>query len=296
LDRIVATTVRWVPRPLVGRLARRYVAGPTLDDGVQAARRLMREGSLVTFDHLGEFITALPEGEQSATIYKQILERIRKEQLEAGISLKLSSFGLLLDEEAALNNVRAVLLRARELDIFVRLDMEDSPTHDATFRIYRALREEGFSKLGLVLQARMRRALLDLEALHDLTPSYRLCKGIYLEPEEVAYQGFQEIQENYLLLLARILDLGSQVGIATHDPHLVEEGEKIVKERGLGNEAFEFQMLLGVAPRLRARLLEQGYRLRIYVPFGQDWYAYCVRRLQENPAIGGHVLRALFRR
>lgn len=296
LDRFIASTIGLVPRPLVWRVARRYVAGASADAGMEVARSLQEEGCCATFDILGEFVTRVEEGDERAEAYLDVLRRIRREGLDANISVKLTSFGLHLDEETAYRRLRHVVDTAHGLGNFVRIDMEDSSCTDATLRCYRRLREEGRDNVGVVLQAYMRRTLDDIEALAPLRPNYRLCKGIYVEPPEVAYKGFQEIRDNFVAALERMLDLGSYVGIATHDEALVAAGREAVDRRGLGLGAYEFQMLLGVTPGLRRTLVEAGHRLRVYVPFGADWYAYCVRRLKENPRIGRHVVQALFRR
>ena len=295
VERLVGAALSWVPRPLVGRVARTYVAGETLDEALDTARELEREGCRVTFDLLGEFISRMEEADRRVVGYLDILDRIQDEGLPANVSVKLTAFGLLLDEEGACANLRRVVARARDYGNFVRIDMEDSPCHAATFRIYRRLRGMGFDNLGLVLQARMRSGLDDIRRLSDLRPNYRLCKGIYVEPEEIAFQDFQEIRDNYMAMLKAMLDGGSYVGIATHDTWLVERSLELLRERGLGRDDYEFQMLLGVRPELRRKLVGEGHALRVYVPFGRDWYAYSVRRLKENPAIALHVIRAMFR-
>ena len=167
--------------------------------------------------------------------------------------------------------------------------MEDSSCTDETLRLYRELREAGLDNVGIVLQAYLRRTLADIEALSDLTPNVRLCKGIYVEPEEIAYQGFDEVRENFVRALEALLEGGSYVGIATHDEWLIREGERLVREAGRLRGEYEFQMLLGVRPERGTQLVEQGHRLRIYVPYGEQWYAYSLRRLQENPKIAGYI-------
>jgi len=172
---------------------------------------------------------------------------------------------------------------------FVRIDMEDSSTTDDALRLYRGLRAAGLDNVGIVLQAYLRRTLDDIDALADLRPSVRICKGIYVEPPELAYQGYEEVRANFVRALEALLDAGSYVGIATHDEWLVSEGRRIVGRRGLGSDQYEFQMLLGITEQLGDRLVREGHRLRIYVPFGEHWYAYSMRRLQENPKIAGYI-------
>jgi len=203
---------------------------------------------------------------------------------------------LLLDEDNAYGRVRQLVTHAATLGNFVRIDMEDSTCTDATLRIYGRLRAEGLDNVGLVLQAYLRRTGADVEAFADLTPSYRLCKGIYVEAEEVAFKDAEEIRSNYRRVLKAMFDGGSYVGIATHDQALVEAGRAVAAERELADDRYEFQMLLGVTEGIRARLVSEGHRLRVYVPYGRDWHAYCVRRLKENPRIGRYVFLGLFRR
>ncbi|HMS17688.1 MAG TPA: proline dehydrogenase family protein [Planctomycetota bacterium] len=277
-------------------MASRYVAGETMDEAVRVVRDLMASGGCATFDVLGEFITKESEADETLEQYMELLHRIVEEQLDANVSIKLTGFGLLLDEEACYARVRQLVALATTLKCFVRIDMEDSPVTDRTLAIYRRLRSEGFDRVGVVLQAYLRRTPGDVESLASLRPSYRLCKGIYVEPEAIAYKGRGEIQAQYRTLLEQMLDRGSYVGIATHDPDLVASSRALVAKRGLKRDQYEFQMLLGVAETLRASLISEGHRLRVYVPFGRDWYAYSIRRLKENPSIGRHVLRGLFSR
>lgn len=295
-DRLLASSIGLVPRSVVKRVAWRYVAGETLDDAVATARALADKGCCATFDLLGEFITEERQAEEAAAEYRAVLDRIHADGLDANISIKLTAFGLQLDAEKTYERVRDLVAHARELDNFVRIDMEDSRCTDPTLDIYRRLRGEGFDNVGLVLQAYLRRTLGDIEALREFRPSYRLCKGIYVEPEEIAYKDADEIRDNYKAALAAMLDGDSYVGIATHDAALVEAGRAAVAERGLTPDRYEFQMLLGVTEGLRASLVADGHRLRVYVPYGKDWYAYSVRRLKENPRIGRYVFLGMFRR
>ncbi len=251
---------------------------------------------MVTFDLLGEFIHELAEADRTAAEYGAILDRIRSERIDGNVSVKLTAFGLLLDEASTGDRVRGVVKRAADHGSFVRIDMEDSPCTDRTLALYRRLRQDGFSNCGVVLQAYLRRTLGDVEALRALAPNYRLCKGIYVEPEAIAYKDADEIRRNYLAALDAMFDAGSYVGIATHDERLVVQAEERIRARGLSRERYEFQMLLGVTDALRRRIVASGHRLRVYVPFGRDWYGYCTRRLKENPRIGRYVLLAMLGR
>jgi proline dehydrogenase len=209
--------------------------------------------------------------------------------LDSNVSVKLTALGLNLDYDVCRADLRVVVEDAASRGNFVRIDMEDSSTTDDTLRLYRELREEGYDNVGVVLQAMLRRTYDDIAGLADLKPNVRLCKGIYVEPPEVAYQDFEEVQASYVGALEALLDAGSYVGIATHDEWLLDEGRRLVAEHGLSRAEYEFQMLLGVRPRLGDELVREGHRLRIYVPFGRHWYAYSLRRLQENPKIAGYI-------
>lgn len=296
LDRLIAATVGIVPKFMVRRVAWRYVAGETLDEAVAVVNQLASQGCCATFDLLGEFVEELSQADDAVSEYRAVLDRISADGLDANISVKLTAFGLLIDEEEAYKRVRELVEHAASLGNFVRIDMEDRHCTDATLRIYRRLRAEGFQNVGAVLQAYLRRTLDDVAELSDLQPSYRLCKGIYVEPEEVAFKGFEEIRDNFKRTLDAMLDGGSYVGIATHDGALVEAGRAAVASRGLDADRYEFQMLLGVTEVMRKRLVEEGHRLRVYVPYGRDWYAYSVRRLKENPRIGRYAFLGLFSR
>jgi proline dehydrogenase len=281
-----------VPRPVVRRLAAPYIAGDTLDDAMAAVRRLNREGKLATVDVLGEEIESAREAERITGAYYRALERIETERLDANISVKLSGLGLELGEELCRGNLESLVLDAKARDSFVRIDMEDSSTTDATLRIYRSLRVAGHENLGVVLQAHLRRSRDDVPGLANV----RLCKGIYVEPAELAFQDPDEIRTSFLELLDSLLDQGTYVGIATHDDALLEAACGRVEARGLGREDYEFQMLLGVRPERGEELVRRGHRLRVYVPFGTHWYEYSIRRLQENPRLAGYAAADTLRR
>jgi proline dehydrogenase len=205
------------------------------------------------------------------------------------VSVKLTGLGLNLGYDVCGANLETVVADAASRGNFVRIDMEDSSTTDDTLRLYRELRADGHENVGVVLQAMLRRTVADIGALAPLRPSVRLCKGIYVEPHEVAYREFGAVRANYVRALEALLDAGCYVGIATHDEWLLEQAQQIVSERGLGRDEYEFQMLLGVRAELGNRLVRDGHRLRIYVPFGRHWYAYSLRRLQENPKVAGYI-------
>jgi proline dehydrogenase len=296
LDRAIVNVLPAVPKGVVRRISSRYIAGTELTDAVGVVSQLNEAGKMATIDVLGEEITSVDEAMEIMREYRYVFETIEREHLDSNVSVKLTGLGLKLGYGLCWRNLEKVVSHAAEVGNFVRIDMEDSSTTDDTLRLYRQLRDDGLDNVGVVLQARLRRTLDDIDSLADLTPNVRICKGIYVEPAEIAFQDFDEVRENYVAALEKLLDGGSYVGIATHDEWLITEGKRAVEERGLQREQFEFQMLLGVRRRLASSLVEEGNRLRIYVPFGEQWYAYSMRRLQENPKIAGYIAADTFGR
>ena len=292
LDRAIVRLLPAVPRPVVQRLSSRYIAGPTLDDAVRVVGRLNAKGKAATVDVLGEEIASADEARAIAGQYHDVLARLDEEKLDAGISIKLTALGLELDLELCHENLEAVVVDAAARGRFVRIDMEDSSTTDRTLALHRRLRDEGHENLGVVLQAYMRRTLEDIPGLDNV----RICKGIYVEPADVAFQEFDEVRRSYVRSLEALVAQGSYVGIATHDEYLIEQALRIVGDAGLPPHGYEFQMLLGVRPDRADELVAAGHRLRVYVPYGTDWYEYSVRRLQENPRLARHVAADTLRR
>ena len=290
IDKAVVRVLPAVPKAVVRRISSRYIAGSELADARRVVAELNAAGKLATVDVLGEEIVNPEEARAIAGAYLEVLDVIDEDGLEANVSVKLTALGLLLDPELARANVRAIAARGR----FVRIDMEDSSTTDATLELYRGLRTEGVDNVGVVLQAMLKRTVADAEALAGA--NVRLCKGIYLEPEEIAFTDFDAVRANYVRTLRTLLDGGCYVGIATHDDWLVEQALREVRERSLRPEQYEFQMLLGVQTALGDRLVAEGHRLRIYVPFGRHWYEYSLRRLQENPKVAGYIAGDTLRR
>ncbi len=288
-DRAIVRLLPAVPRPVVQKLSERYIAGPELKDAREAVRRINAEGKLATIDVLGEEITTEEEAAAIVRAYQDVFADIERCGLDANVSVKLTALGLKLGHDLCRDNLRTVVEDAASRGNFVRIDMEDSSTTDDTLRLYRELREEGHRNLGVVLQAMLRRTVSDIDALADLRPSVRLCKGIYVEPPEIAYQDYEAVRASFVRALEALLAAGSYVGIATHDDWLLREGRRLVAEHGLTRDDYEFQMLLGVRAELGEELVVDGHRLRIYVPFGRHWYAYSLRRLQENPKIAGYI-------
>ena len=289
LDRAIVRLLPAVPQPVVERLAQRYIAGPELKDARETVRRLNREGKMATIDVLGEEITSEADAAAIVRAYQDVFADIEHCGLDSNVSVKLTALGLKLDYDLCRENLESVVRDAAARVNFVRIDMEDSSCTDDTLRLYRELREAGHDNLGVVLQAYLRRTVDDIHGLADLTPNVRLCKGIYVEPPEIAFRDFEAVRANFVNALRELLDAGAYVGIATHDEWLVDEGRRMVSERRLGTSEYEFQMLLGVREDLGRRLVADGHRLRIYVPFGRHWYAYSLRRLQENPKIAGYI-------
>jgi proline dehydrogenase len=294
LDRFVALSLPAVPKPLVGYFSKRYIAGPHIDDAVRVVRDLSREGAMATLDILGEFIHSREEAESNTVAYQGLIQRVASEGLtEANVSVKLSALGLLIDPGLCLDEMRRLMAVVSRLGNFVRIDMEDSKCTDATLSVYRALRREFPGRVGVVLQSRLRRTLADVDAL---TTEPSSCKGIYLEPRTIAYTDPELIRANFVWALERMFERGAYVGIATHDERLVWEAERLVRKFGLARDRYEFQMLLGVDEPLRRLILGNGHRLRVYVPYGEQWYAYSVRRLRENPQIAGYAFKAILAR
>ena len=289
-DRAIVRLLPAVPRPVVQKLSERYIAGPELKDARETVRRLNAEGKMATIDVLGEEITTEEEAAAIVRAYQDVFADIERCGLDSNVSVKLTGLGLKLAYDLCRENLRVVVEDAASRGNFVRIDMEDSSTTDDTLQLYRELREAGHDNVGVVLQATLRRTLADLK------PSVRLCKGIYLEPPELAYQEYEAVRASFVRALEELLDSGCYVGIATHDEWLLEQGRRLVAEHGLSRDEYEFQMLLGVREELGDALVREGHRLRIYVPFGRHWYAYSLRRLQENPKIAGYIAADTFGR
>jgi proline dehydrogenase len=291
-DNLVRYGMPFVPKPIVGKVAKRYVAGEEVSDAVRTIRELNDEGAMATVDVLGEEVRDPTKAQASVDQYLGLLETIDTESLDANVSIKPTMLGLKIDEQMCLENVGAIVRRASELDNFVRIDMEDHTCTDATLRIYRRLLEE-IGHVGVVLQAYLHRTVHDINDLLPLGPNIRLCKGIYREPRAIAWKQYETVRANFISTMEKLLAGGAYVGIATHDVHLVWAGMTAVDRLGLDRQDYEFQMLYGVDPELRRIILDQGHRLRVYVPFGRDWYPYSMRRLRENPTVAHHVTRAM---
>jgi proline dehydrogenase len=278
-----------VPRPVVKRLSERYIAGSELVDACRVVKELNGRGRTATIDVLGEEVTKREEALALVEEYEDVFETIRRQGLDTGVSVKPTGLGLKLDREFCRENIASIVRCAEERDNFVRIDMEDSTTTSDTLAVYRELRSQGLRRVGVVLQARLRRTIDDIGALADLRPSVRICKGIYLEPDEIAYQDSDTIRENFAQAIDELLSAGAYVAVATHDEWVIDRALELLKRHGLKRDEYEFQMLLGVRERLGDDLVRDGHRLRIYVPYGRRWYEYSMRRLQENPKIATYI-------
>ena len=295
LNRAIATVLPLVPRPVVRQVAGRYIAGETVEDAMRVAGALNRRGFRATMDILGEDVHTLEQARGAVRSYTALLEEIHRRKIDSNISIKLTQLGLKVDPRECCSMVDSIVHRARELRNFVRIDMEDSSCTSGTLEIYRSLRGR-HRNVGVVVQAYLRRTVKDVESLDDASSNYRLCKGVYVEPPDIAYPDMEAINRNYVFLLERMLRRGWYVGIATHDARLVQEAMRLIRDLQLPATAYEFQMLLGVQEQLRQSIHSAGHPVRVYIPFGRDWYAYSIRRLRENPRLAGYVLRAMFRR
>jgi len=295
LDKMVVQILPHVPRGVVRRVSARYIAGPTLADALETVGQLEKSGARATVDVLGEFVHTLLEAGRETGAYLELIDALHREHLDAQVSVKLTALGLKLDPEVCYANLRGLVRAAAAYGNLVTIDMEDSSCTDATLDIFRRMRAET-PQVGAVLQARLRRSRADLASLLPLGPNVRICKGIYLEAPEIAFQDRDAVRESYLDLVDAMLSRPSFVGIATHDEVLVEGSLERLERHGTTTDHYEFQMLLGVREELRRRLLAAGHPVRVYVPYGESWYAYSLRRLKENPAIAGHVLRNLIDR
>ena len=286
-DRALVRMLPAVPRPVVQRLSARYIAGPGLEDARRVVAELNAEEKMATVDVLGEEITNPGEAEAIADEYVAALDAFEADGLDANVSVKPTALGLKLDYDLCRRNVETVIAAAEPTNRFVRIDMEEAATVDDTLRLFRELRDAGHGRVGPVLQASLRRTVDDARTLAGA--SVRLCKGIYVEADEIQFRDPEAVRASFVLALEALLDGGCYPAIATHDEWLVDEGRRLVRERGLGRDQYEFQMLLGVRAELGDELVREGHRLRIYVPYGRQWYEYSLRRLKENPKIAGYI-------
>lgn len=298
-NKLIAAILPHMPQKLIWVFSKRYIAGKNIDEAVVSAKKLNKQGVMVTMDILGEFIKNLDEAEQNRLEYLDLIDRIEKEGIDGNYSLKPSMFGLMLNFDVCFEHIRAIVEKAASYNNFIRVDMEDTPRTTATIKLYRKLKAEFPKNVGLVVQSYLKRTLTDLNDLLDIHSeevplNYRLCKGIYVEPAELAYKKYQEINDHFLEDLDFMFKNGIYTAIATHDKPLVEGAYKLIEKYKVPKEMYEFQMLYGVTPELRKSILEDGHRMRVYVPYGKNWFGYSTRRLKENPKMASHIIKALF--
>jgi proline dehydrogenase len=286
---------RWMETsPAAAVLTRRFVAGQTLDREVEVCRRLNSEGILVSLDHLGENVTSAAEARASLDSYVEALRRIAGESLQASVSVKLTQFGLDLSEDLCRENVAALLEAARTHGGFVEFDMEAHPYVDRTLRIVTEMHAR-YGRVRSVIQAYLYRSSEDVEALCAAGIPVRLCKGAYREPPNIAFPKKRQVDQSYVRLTETLLDRGAYPALATHDPKMIQHALDHVKGSGIAKDRFEFQMLYGIRRDMQRRLIGEGYQLRLYVPYGDAWYPYLMRRLAERPANLFFLARNLFR-
>lgn len=293
LNKVIVGTLPLVPRGIVRKFANKYIAGDKLEDAVATSKRLNGKGIMGTIDVLGEDVFNKEDAVRAKEDSLKVLEAIDKYRLNSNLSIKLTSLGLKIGHDFCLQNVSEILTKAGSLSIFVRIDMEDSSCTDETIRIYDDARKS-FENCGIVLQSYLRRTYKDTKDLiNGGKKNFRLCKGIYVEPGEIAFKDKQEVRDSYLRILKLMFETKSYVGIATHDDFLTDGACKLIEELKVPKDIYEFQMLLGVREQLRDRILKEGHRLRIYIPFGTHWYQYSIRRFKENPQMAGYVVKSI---
>lgn len=299
LNKLIANILPHMPKKLVWVFSKRYIAGETIEEGLLASKLLNEKNIVVTIDLLGEFIETIQEAKDNRDQYFEIIKRFTSEGIKGNFSLKPTMFGLLIDKKACFGYIREIVALAAEKNSFVRIDMEDSQCVDDEIMLYRNLKREFPNSVGLVLQAYLRRTHGDIQAMNDMNSeaapvNFRLCKGIYVEPEKIAYKGYQEVRDHFLADLELMFQYKMYAGIATHDKFLVEEAFKLIEKYKVPKSGYEFQMLYGVTPDLRQSIVDKGHLMRVYVPYGKHWFNYSTRRLKENPKMATDIIKALF--
>ncbi len=292
-SRLLISILKLMPKALIKPIAFKYVAGEAMPEALTTTKALNQSGIKATLDILGESVFTENDAKEYTTQYIKLVEAIADEKIASGVSVKPTAFGLCVSYELALQNFKLLLNVAKRREIFIRIDMEDSPHTDKTIQLYNELKKE-YSRVGIVFQAYLNRTTDDISHLTDADFNIRICKGIYSESEEIAIKSYQGIVDNYLRCLELALGKRGFVGIATHDEVLVKAAMKMVEEKNVPKNLYEFQMLYGVLPNLRDQIKAEGHPLRVYIPYGKDWYPYSIRRMYENPMIAFHVAKALF--
>jgi proline dehydrogenase len=293
-NKFIAAILPWFPKKFIWIFSKPYISGETIEDAMRVSKYLNSKNIKVTLDILGEFIKTLEEAE-----YLNLIDISYRNGIDGNFSLKPTSFGLLIDKEICFNHIREIIEKAASYNGFIRIDMEDSPCTDLEIELFRRLKKISQGNVGLVLQAYLKRTLKDLEEMIDLNSTgiplnYRLCKGIYIEPEAIAYRKYLEVNLHYLEDLEFMFKNKIYAGIATHDKPLVEGAYRLIEKYKVPKNMYEFQMLYGVTPKLRESIVNEGHTMRVYVPFGKQWFGYSTRRLKENPKMASHIIRAIF--
>ena len=298
-NKMVAALLPYMPKKFVWLFSKKYIAGETLDDALKVSKELNQQGILVTLDLLGEFIKNLDQAKENKDAYLNIIESVEKNEIKGSYSIKPTFFGLLIDKEVCYEYLREVISKAASHGNFVRVDMEDSKCTDREIELFRRLKKEFPENVGLVFQAYLKRTLDDIKNLSDLNSennplNIRLCKGIYVEPADIAYKGYDNINKHFIEQMDYLLKNGFYTAIATHDRPLIDKAYELLEKYKVPKERYEFQMLYGVTPHLRQEVVDKGYNMRVYVPFGKEWFGYSTRRLKENPKMASHIIKALF--
>ena len=298
-NKFIAAILPYFPKKFIWIFSRSYISGETIDDAMRVSKELNSKNIKVTLDVLGEFIKTLEEADENKKEYLNLIDVSFKNHINGNFSVKPTSFGLLIDKEVCYTHIREIVAKAASLKSFIRIDMEDSPTTDDEIALFRRLKAEFPANVGLVLQAYLKRTYNDLEQMMDLNSpeipvNYRLCKGIYVEHESIAFKKYEEINHHYLEDLEYIFKNKIYVGIATHDKPLIEGAYRLIKKYNVPKNMYEFQMLYGVTPKLRESVVNEGHNMRVYVPFGKQWFGYSTRRLKENPKMASHIIKAVF--
>jgi len=299
LNKFIAAILPYFPKKFIWIFSRSYISGESIDDAMRVSHDLNSKKIKVTLDILGEFINTPEEAESNKKEYLDLIDYAYKSGIDGNFSLKPTSFGLLFDKELAYRYIREIVIKAASYNGFIRVDMEDSPCTDLEIELFRKLKNEFPGNVGLVVQAYLKRTLNDIKGLTDLNSekhpmSFRLCKGIYVESESIAYKRHDEINQHFLEDLEYIFQNKIHVGIATHDRPLIEGAYRLLEKYKVPKHLYEFQMLYGVTPKLRESIVNNGHAMRVYVPYGTHWFGYSTRRLKENPKMASHIIKAIF--
>jgi len=293
LNNMLVYGIQIMPKPLVKQFAKNYIAGDSLNDAISVINKLWENNYFSTIDLLGEFVDGRFLAIKAKNDIIDDILTIRRLNLPTYHSLKLTQLGIDVDKELCIENLKEILTVAKQENVFVRIDMENTPYTTITLDIYKEMRKY-FDNLGIVLQAYLYRTEQDIEELKDYKPNVRLVKGIYIEDKKYAIKDKQGIRNNYMKLLEKMIDYGYYVAIATHDDYLTNKAIEMINQKGITKDKFEFQMLLGVREKLREEIKNQGYKVTVYVPYGMDWYGYSIRRFKENPSVAMHVAKSIF--